>query len=74
MDWMQSVQLQPTFQNMQDDVPIDIAKIKVAPASWGFVYQFPNYSLSNIEEALKLCKNKICKNNFIQNNKQIYCW
>ena len=45
------------FQNMQDDVPMEVVKIQVAPAFKGFVYQFPNYSLSNIERASKLCAN-----------------
>ena len=39
------------FQNMQDDVPIEAVKIKVALAFRGFVRPFPNYSLSNIEGA-----------------------
>ena len=43
------------FQNMQDDVPIEVAKIQVAPAFEGCVHQFPNYSLSNTEGASKLC-------------------
>ena len=60
------------FQNMQEDVPIEVVEIQVAPAFRGFVHQFPNYSLSNIEGASKLCANKICKNNFIQNYKPIY--
>ena len=60
------------FQNMQEDVPIEVVKILVAPPLRGFVHQFPNYSLFNIEEASKLCANKIFKNNFIHNNKPIY--
>ena len=60
------------FHNMQDDEPIEVIKIQVAPAFKGFVHQFPNYSLSNSEGISKLCANKICKNNFIQNYKQIY--
>ena len=51
------------FQTMQDDVPIEVIKIQVAPAFRDFVHQFPNYSLSNKEGASKLCANKICKNN-----------
>ena len=42
------------FQNMKDDVPIEVIKIEIAPAFKGFVHQFPNYSLSNIEGASKL--------------------
>ena len=59
------------FQNMQDNVPIEEVKIKVAPAFRGYVHQFPNYSLSNTEETSKLCANKKRKNNNIQNNKPI---
>ena len=51
------------FQSMQDDVPIEVVKIKVAPASIGFVHQFSNYSLSNIEGASKSFANRICKYN-----------
>ena len=39
------------LQNMQDDVLIEVFKIQVAPAFMGFVLQFPNNSLSNIEGA-----------------------
>ena len=60
------------FQNMQDGVPIEVVKIQVAPVFRGFVHQFPNYSLSNIEGASKLRANKICKNNYIQYYKPIY--
>ena len=60
------------FLNMQDDVPIEVVKIKVAPAFRGFVHQFPNYSLTNSEGASQLCAIKICKNNYIQYNKPIY--
>ena len=49
------------FQNMQDDVPIEVVKIKVALAFRGFVHQFPNYSLSIIEGASKLRDNELCK-------------
>ena len=62
------------FQSMQDDVPMEVDKIQVAPAFRGFMHQFPNYSLSKTEEASKLCANKIWKNNFIQKNKPIYRW
>ena len=34
------------FQNIQDDVPIEIGKIQVALAFRGFVHQFPDYSFS----------------------------
>ena len=50
------------FQNMQDDVPIEVVNIKVALAFRGFVNQFPNYSLSFIERASRLCANKVRKN------------
>ena len=30
------------FQDMQDDVPIEIVKIQVAPVFRGFEQQFPN--------------------------------
>ena len=60
------------FQNMQYGVSIEVVEIQVAPASRGFVHQFPNYSLSNIKGVSKLCANKICKNNYIQNNKPIH--
>ena len=45
----------PMFQNMQDDVPIEVVKIQVVPAFRGFMHQFPNYFLYNIEGACKLC-------------------
>ena len=51
------------FQNMRDDVPIEVVKIQVAPAFRAFVHQFPNNSLSNIEGASNLCANKISKTN-----------
>ena len=51
---MAAVGQSPIFQNMHDDVPIEVVKIQVAPAFRGFVHQFPNYSLSNIEGASKL--------------------
>ena len=37
------------FQSMQDDMPIEVVKIQVAPAFRGLVHQFPNDSLSNSE-------------------------
>ena len=49
------------LQNMQDDVPIEVVKIKVAPAFRGFVHHFTYYSLSNIEKVSKLCANKIAR-------------
>ena len=59
------------FQNMQNDVPIEVVKIQVALAFKGIVHHFLNYSLSNIEVASKLCANKISINDYIQNNKPI---
>ena len=54
------------FQNMQDDVPIEVVKVQVAPAFRGFVHQFPKYSLSSIEGG-KGHQNymPISKNNYI---------